>query len=266
MLPSESMKEVALITGASSGIGKELAFIHAKKGGDLVLVARNKIALDVIAREIENSFQTKVLIIQADLSLVDSGLKLYNEVKNQGIQVDYLINNAGFGDFGMFHERDLKKFQEMIQLNITTLTDLTHLFLNEMVSRNSGRILNVASTAAFLPGPLMAVYFATKAYVLHFTEAVNNEVSHTNVRLTTLCPGATESGFIEAANLGESKLVKGRKLPSSKVVANYGYKAMLKGKSVAIHGLGNYLLANVIRLFPRNFVVKMTRIVQDKSV
>jgi uncharacterized protein len=260
------MKKIALITGASSGIGKELAYIHAEKGGDLILVARSKATLNEIASDIKNKFQREVVVIALDLSIPGSSKKLFEQTQSNDYQIDCLINNAGFGDFGFFHETDLKRFQEMIQLNVTTLTELTHFYLQLMVKKGHGKIMNVASTAAFLPGPLMSVYFATKAYVLHLTEAINNEISTKGVTLTALCPGATESGFIAAANLGESKLVKDRKLPSSKTVAQYGYKAMLKGKPVAIHGIGNYLLANVIRFFPRNFVTNMTRKVQNKSI
>jgi len=153
----------------------------------------------------------------------------------------------------------------MINLNITTLTQFTKLYLQDMVKHRSGKIMNVASTAAFQPGPIMAVYFATKAYVLSFSEAVNNEVSDKGVTVTTLCPGATESGFQAAAAMEESNLVKGRKLPTSKEVAEYGYAAMLKGKTVGIHGLMNWILANSVRFTPRSLVVKITRKIQGKA-
>ena len=152
----------------------------------------------------------------------------------------------------------------MINVNITTLTYLTRLFLPAMVSRGYGRIMNVASTAAFQPGPTMAVYYATKAYVLHFSEAIANELENTGVTVTALCPGATESNFQAAAEMQESKLVKGKKLPTAKEVATYGYQAMMKGKTVAIHGAKNYLMANSVRFVPRNLVVKIARAVQDK--
>jgi uncharacterized protein len=152
----------------------------------------------------------------------------------------------------------------MINLNITALTQLTKLFLKDMVERRSGKVLNVASTAAFQPGPTMAVYYATKAYVLHFSEAIANEVKPFGVTVTALCPGATESGFQAAAAMEDSKLVKGRKLPAAKEVAQYGYNAMMKGKTVAIHGFVNYILANSVRFMPRNVVTKVTRFIQDK--
>lgn len=255
----------ALITGASNGIGLELAREHAAKGGNLVLVARNKSRLDELKIELESKYKVQVYNIGKDLSLPNAALEVYEETHQKNIQIDYLINNAGFGDFGMFVESDWNKELQMINLNITTLTHFTKLYLQDMVKRGSGKIMNVASTAAFQSGPTMAVYYATKAYVLSFSEAVNNEVSNTGVTITTLCPGATESGFQAAAAMEESNLVKGRKLPTSKEVAEYGYAAMLKGKTVAIHGMLNYLMANSVRFAPRALVVKLTRKIQDKA-
>ncbi len=255
----------ALITGASNGIGLELARIHASKGDDLVLVARNKARLDELKAELEQQYKVTVYSIDKDLSLPNAAQEVYNATQKQNIQIDYLINNAGFGDFGMFTETDWNKELQMINLNITTLTQFTKLYLKEMAKRGSGKIMNVASTAAFQSGPTMAVYYATKAYVLSFSEAIANEVSEKGVTVTTLCPGATESGFQAAAAMEESALVKGKKLPTSKEVAEYGYKAMMKGKTVAIHGLMNYIMANSIRFLPRALVVKVTRKIQDKA-
>ncbi len=257
--------KTALITGASNGIGLELAKIHASKGGNLVLVARNKSKLDELKTDLENQYNISVYTIGKDLSQENAAQEVYNETKQQKIQIDYLINNAGFGDFGMFVETDWNKELQMINLNITTLTQFTKLYIKDMVARKSGKIMNVASTAAFQSGPTMAVYYATKAYVLSFSEAIDNEVSDKGVTVTSLCPGATESGFQAAAAMEESALVKGKKLPTSKEVAEYGYKAMLKGKTVAIHGLMNYLMANSVRFTPRAIVVKLTRKLQDKS-
>jgi hypothetical protein len=259
------MKNTALITGASNGIGLELAKVHASKGGDLVLVARNKTKLDELKAELESQFKVSVYTIGKDLSAINSAQEVYDETTKQNIQIDYLINNAGFGDFGMFVETEWNKELQMINLNITTLTQFTKLYLQDMVKRRSGKIMNVASTAAFQPGPTMAVYFATKAYVLSFSEAVNNEVSDKGVTVTTLCPGATESGFQAAAAMEESNLVKGKKLPTSKEVAEYGYAAMMKGKTVAIHGLMNWIMANSVRFIPRAIVVKVTRKIQGNT-
>jgi len=259
------MRKTALITGASNGIGLELAKVHASKGDNLVLVARNKNKLDELKLELEKQFKISVYTIGKDLSAANAAQEVYDETVQQKIQIDYLINNAGFGDFGMFYETDWNKELQMINLNITTLTHFTKLYLKEMVKRRSGKIMNVASTAAFQSGPTMAMYYATKAYVLSFSEAINNEVSDKGVTVTTLCPGATESGFQVAAAMEESKLVKGKKLPSSKEVAEYGYKAMMKGKTIAIHGFMNAVMANSVRFTPRSLVVKITRSMQNKS-
>ncbi len=255
----------ALITGASNGIGLELAKIHASKGDDLVLVARNETKLKVLKTELEQKFKVKVFVIGKDLSEQNAAQQVYDETKKQNIQIDYLINNAGFGDFGMFVETDWNKELQMINLNITTLTQFTKLYLKDMVQRRKGRIMNVASTAAFQSVPTMAVYYATKAFVLSFSEAIDNEVSDKSISVTALCPGATESGFQAAAAMEESALVKGKKLPSSKEVAEYGYKAMMNGKTVAIHSVMNWLMANLVRFTPRALVVKITRKLQDKA-
>ena len=259
------MKNTALITGASNGIGLELAKIHASKGGDLVLVARNKAKLDELKVALENQFKVSVYTIGKDLSAINSAQEVYEETSKQNIQINYLINNAGFGDFGMFSETNWDKELQMINLNITTLTLFTKLYLQDMVKRGSGKILNVASTASFQPGPTMAVYCATKAYVLSFTEAVSNEVINKGITITALCPGATETGFKAAGAMNESNLFKGKKLPSAKNVAEYGYTSMIKGKTVAIHGFMNYIMSNSIRFIPRAMVLKVSRKMLDKS-
>jgi uncharacterized protein len=263
--PSNSNMKTALITGASNGIGLELARVHASRGGNLVLVARNKSKLDALKTELENKYSVSVYVIEKDLSKINAAQEVYDETTGKGIQIDYLINNAGFGDFGMFAETDGNKELQMINLNITALTQFTKLYLQDMVKRKAGRIMNVASTAAFQAGPTMAVYCATKAYVLSFSEAVDNEVRDKGISITALCPGATESGFQTAASMEDSNLVKGKKLPTSKDVAEYGYAAMLKGKAVAIHGTMNYIMANSVRFIPRAMVLKVSRRFLDKS-
>jgi hypothetical protein len=257
--------KTALITGASMGIGYELARQFAQHGNDLVLVARSADKLTAIAADFAKRYSIRVEVIAADLSQPDAAQTVYDEVKRRGLSIEYLVNNAGFGEFGMFVETDWRKEQQMIDLNITTLTHFCKLFVRDMVAQRSGKILNVASTAAFQPGPTMAIYYATKAYVLHFSEAINNELEGTGVSVTALCPGATESNFQAAANLTESKLVKGKKLPTSAEVAEYGYKAMMRGQTVAIHGVMNYLMANSVRFTPRALVVKIARWMQDKA-
>jgi short-subunit dehydrogenase len=228
-------------------------------------VARNKFKLDELKAELERQFKVSVYTIGKDLSAYNSVQEVYDETTKQNIQIDYLINNAGFGDFGMFVETEWNKELQMINLNITALTQFTKLYLKDMVKHGSGKIMNVASTAAFQSGPTMAIYYATKAYVLSFSEAVNNEVSDKGITVTTLCPGATESGFQAAAAMEESNLVKGKKLPTAKEVAEYGYTSMIKGKTVAIHGMINWIMATSVRFIPRSLVVKLTRKIQDKA-
>lgn len=178
--------------------------------------------------------------------------------------VDILINNAGFGDYGYFHETDIEKQKQMIDLNIRTLTELTYLFGRDMIERKSGKILNVASTAAFQPGPLMSVYYATKHYVLAFSEGIAEEWSTFGVTVTALCPGPTESGFQKEAHLESSKLFHGKKLPTSHEVAQFGYEALLRGKRVAIHGLMNRIMAWSTHITPNWFLVKIVKWMQGK--
>ena len=258
------MNKTALITGASGGIGLEFARIHASKGDNVVLVARNKQKLVELKESFEKEFKIHAYPVEKDLSVPGAPDEVFKELQKQNISVDYLINNAGFGDFGMFADTDWNKQEKMINLNITALTHLTRLFLPGMISRRQGKILNVASTAAFQPGPTMSVYFATKAYVLSFSEAVNNEVKEHGITVTALCPGSTESNF-HAVTMGDPGLVKERVLPSPKSVAEYGYSAMMKGKAVVIPGLKNRFMAKAVGFFPRAFIVKKARNVQEKK-
>jgi short-subunit dehydrogenase len=259
------MATTALITGASTGIGYELALILAKNKINLVLVARSKEKLLNLQTKLAAEIGIKVSVLDLDLSTESSAQQVFDFCQQQKIKVDYLINNAGFGDYGFFHESDWKKQAEMLQLNIVTLTQLTHLFLPNMIKNKSGKILNVASIAAFLPGPLMSVYYATKAYVLHFSEALANELKDDGITVTTLCPGPTESGFQALAAMEESKIVKGKKMATSKEVAEYGFQAMMKGEQVAIHGFMNKLMVNSIRITPRSLALKIVRQMQDKK-
>lgn len=253
-----------IITGASSGIGLELAKVFAKNQHDLILVARSKEKLMEIAEILSEKYKVQTTVFSKDLTDLESIKEVYNELKSQNIDIDFLINNAGFGDFGLFYETNWQNEKKMIDLNITALTYFTKLFLKDMVSKNSGKIMNLASTASFQPGPLMAVYYATKAYVLHFSEAVANEIKNTDVTITALCPGPTSSGFQETANLEGSGLIKG-KLPTSAEVAEYGYKVMMKGKTVSIHGLMNKIMAASVRFLPRNIVTNIVRNLSEKK-
>ncbi len=255
----------ALITGASGGTGAELAKLFAADGHNLVLVARSENKLKELAARLEQQYKIVVHVLAKDLGNYHAAKEIADWCSSNKVTIDYLVNNAGFGDFGFFHESDWAKQEQMINLNITTLTYLTRLFLPGMVERKNGRILNVASAAAFQPGPTMSVYYATKAYVLHFSEAIANELEGTGVTVTALCPGAFESGFQAAAAMEESKLVKGKKLPSSLEIATYGYRQMLKGTRVAIPGLMNKIMANSIRFTPRGLVLKIVRAMQNKA-
>ena len=258
------MSKSALITGSSNGIGYELAKINAENGNDLVLVSRNRCKLDVLKGTLVKLHGINVYIIEKDLSSAGAAREVYDELQSQNIIVDYLVNNAGFGDIGLFAESDWNKQERMINLNVTALTHLTRLFLPGMIDRGSGKILNVASTASFQPGPTMSVYFATKAYVLSFSEAVNNEVRKMGITVTALCPGSTDSGF-HAAAAGDERHVRERKLPSAREVAEYGYKSMMKGKAVAIPGFKNTIMATTVRFIPRSLVVKAARKIQENK-
>lgn len=256
----------AFITGASGGIGLELAKIHARNGHNLILAARSGDRLNMIKSELEEAYSIRVDVIAIDLSEPGAAHRLFELAGGKDLHVDFLINNAGFGTFGMFAEAEIGKTEEMMRLNMESLTTLTRLVLPGMLSRKSGRIMNIASTAAFQPGPLMAVYFASKAYVLRFSEALANEVQGSGVTITVYCPAATQSGFQTAAKMEDSRLVKNRKLDTAESVAHDAYKAMMRGQSVAIYGRINALLAWSTGLFPSAMVAKIARwMIERKS-
>jgi len=246
------------------GIGYEFARVLAREGYDLVLVARSKPKLQELSVRLKEEFQTRSYIFEADLSRPEMVNSLTDFITEHQLGIDVLINNAGFGDYGLFTETSLERTTQMINLNITALTMLTRFFARDMAGRKQGRIVNVASTAAFLPGPLMAVYYATKAYVLSFSEAIANEMKDTGVTITVLCPGPTASGFQAAADISETRLVKGKKLPTSREVAEYGYRSMIKGETIAIHGLLNKMQVFGVRLMPRSIVPAIVRKVSEK--
>jgi uncharacterized protein len=258
------VNKTALVTGSSGGIGLELARIHAENGYNLVLVARSKYKLDELKFELEKKHQIQVYVIAKDLTLSDAPDEIYSELKQHSVFVDHLINNAGMGDIGLFADSDWNKQEQMIKLNITALTHLTRLFLPDMIACGSGKILNIASTASFQPGPTMSVYFASKAYVLSFSEAINEELSDLGITVTALCPGSTESGF-HAVAIGEGKKLKERSLPTAREIARYGFRAMMKGRPVAIPGLKNTIMATSVRFFPRSLVVKAAGKIQKKK-
>jgi len=260
--------KTALITGASFGIGLELARIFAREGYNLVLVARSGDKLRQLASELEKAHGTRSLILATDLTEPGAPAHVLDQTTRADIQVDVLVNNAGFGQYGMFAENDLEECLRQIQLNVTALTHLTRLYLPAMIERakterKSGRILNVASTATFQPGPLMAVYFATKAYVLHLSEALANELNGTGVTVTCLCPGVTATEFHKRANATGQRLLKFGAM-DARTVAEDGYHALMSGKPVAISGFKNWLLAQSVRLLPRWLATAIVRKTQEQ--
>ncbi|WP_353776991.1 SDR family NAD(P)-dependent oxidoreductase [Winogradskyella sp. 3972H.M.0a.05] len=229
------MKTTALITGAASGIGKEFSRIHASKGGNIVAVDMNAEGLKSLKSELEKEHGIEVYIIVKNLTQLSAPKEIYDEVKNQGIEVNYLINNAGFGGVGAFHERDWDIDLAMIQVNVLALTALTRQFLPDFIARDSGKILNVSSTVSLIPGPFQAVYFATKAFVTSFNRSIHGELSDTNVSSTAVLPGATKTAFGDHSGMNKTAIYK--KPASAAEVALQGYNAMEKGEVEVIAGL-----------------------------
>ncbi|NWF69818.1 MAG: SDR family oxidoreductase [Chloroflexi bacterium] len=248
---SSAQKRTALITGASGGIGLEFGKIFAREGYNLVLVARSGGKLHEIAAELTKQYGAQVTVLAQDLGQPNAAQAVYDALQAQNINVDVLINNAGFANYGYFTEIETQKDLDLIQLNIAVLTHLCKLFLPGMKAHGWGRVLNVASTAAFFPGPLMAVYYASKAYVLSLSEALAREMRGTGVIVTALCPGPTESGFQQRAAMEDSKLVQGG-LMSAAQVAEEGYRALMGGTTVVVTGIMNKIIAFSHRLMPRN--------------
>lgn len=246
-----------LITGASSGIGYEFSKIFAKNDYDLVLVARSSEQLQMIADEICSIYNVTVKVIAKDLSTVNSAEEIYFEIAKDSGTIDILINNAGIQVYGPFSETNMEDELRMINVNLIALTRLTKLFLKDMAKRGNGKILNVGSTGSFAPGPLNAVYCATKAYVLSFSEAIAEEASGTGVTITTLCPGATKTGFAKRANIENIRLFKSRVMEASEV-AEIGYRALMKGSITVVAGIRNKLTAFSIRMTPRRIVTKIS--------
>lgn len=253
------MKNTALVTGASGGIGRELARVHAESGGDLVVVARSGDALRELKGELENAHGITVEVIEKDLNDPEAAKVIFEALRDKNIEVEILINNAGFGTFAPFIRTDWDKQAAIIAVNIHALTGLTHRFLPGMVERNRGRVLNVASTAAFYPGPLMSVYYASKHYVSAFSDSLAEELRDTEVTITTLYPGPTDTGFQSRAGNENIRLMKKYIVMSPKSVAEYGYQKMLAGKLVAVPGLFNKLSAVLPRFLPRKAAMRIVR-------
>ena len=258
------MTKTALITGASSGIGKALADYHASKGGNLILTARREDQLNAIKTELETKHGITAHVIPLDLGAEGAAQKLYDAVSATGTKVDILINNAGFGGHGRHIDRDLDQEMAMIDLNVKALVSLTHLFARDMVKNGGGKILQVGSTAGFMPGPKQAVYFATKAFVNSFSQAIDQELRGQGVTCTVLAPGYVETEFAKAANLDGTGLVKGGGR-TAESVAKIGYDAMMEGKLVKINEAGlSFMLNWLLPFFPRRMGLKMVDRMQSK--
>jgi len=260
----DSKTQTALITGASGGIGYELAKLFARDHSNLVLVARNAEKLNQVASELQSQFGITVKTVALDLASPPAAKSLFDQMQREGVAVDVLVNNAGFGSFGEFAGMPEEEILGQIQLNVTALTHLTRLFLPPMLARRRGKVMNVASTAAFQPGPLMAVYYATKAYVLSFTEALANEVAGSGVMVSCFCPGATDTGFAKRAGTEDSRLFRKLRPMNAEIVARDGYRGLMAGRIVVISGVQNWLLAESVRFAPRKMVTAISRWVAEK--
>jgi uncharacterized protein len=259
------MRYVALITGASSGIGMELARIHAKKGNDLVLIARRKKNLNNLKAELETECKINVIIIIKDLSDTRSPAEIFTETQEMRIEIDYLINNAGFGGYGYFYKCSAEDFHSMLNVNVVSLMLLTRLYLPGMIERKKGKILNVSSTASFLPGPLQAVYYASKAFVTSFSQALAEELKNTGVTVTALCPGPVDTEFLEISEMGKSNLIRTHKTARPEETARIGYRDMMKGKLLSFDNrLLWFSLRWLIHLLPRRTLLKISRKTMEK--
>ena len=255
--------KAGLITGASSGIGLELAKIHASKGENVLLVARRKEKLLVLAEEIEAKFKVQALVFECDLGDENAVEELIESIASKGIFVNFLFNNAGFGGWGKFADRSASDDHQMIAVNVQALTALTHGFLPEMIEKNEGKILHTASTAGFIPGPLQATYFATKAFVVSLTKATNYELRNTNISVTALCPGPVKTEFEFAAGMGNAKMFE--KGADAYSTAQKGYQAMMKGKTIIISDFGFRILIKYLSPFiPESFILKVVEKIQTK--
>jgi hypothetical protein len=254
----------ALITGASSGIGLELARIMAREGHHLILSARNVLALEELANELHSKHKVEVHIVPYDLSEPRSAFAFHTEIKKRNLSIDILVNNAGFGLLGEFKEQDPDMLHRMIELNCSSLMILSRLFADELI-QSKGRILNIASVAAFYSGPLMAVYYATKAFVVSFSEALNFELSKHGVSVTAHCPGPTHSNFQDRAGMHNTSLFTMLPVPDSKTVAEHAYHAMMKRKPLAIHGFVNRMMLSFSAFCPRSLKVRMVHAFQSSK-
>ncbi len=264
-MQAENNNRYALITGATEGIGYELARLFAQDGYNLVIVARTEQNLQEASKVLSKEYGIQVIPIAKDLFQPNAPFELYDEVKAKNIAVDVLVNDAGQGQFGLFVESDIRRQLEIIQLNVSSLTALTYLFVKDMVARNEGKILQLASIASELPGPWQAVYHATKAYVLSFTEALINELKETGVTLTALQPGATDTDFFNKAEIQNSKILD-TKLSDPVKVAKDGYEALMKGDDKIVSGFKNKAMVASSNVMPDTMVAdQMNKMQKDKT-
>jgi uncharacterized protein len=259
------MNQTALITGASGGIGYELAKLFAKDHYNVVLVARSAPKLTQFADELQRQFSVSAKAVPLDLTAVAAPQFLFDQLQREGIMVDVLVNNAGYGVLGEFLKVSVDESLGQIQLNIIALTHLTKLFLGPMIERHSGKIMNVASTAGFQPGPLMSVYYASKAYVISFSEGLANELKGSGVTVTCLCPGPTETSLQERAGMENTRLVKSLRPMDAKTVARDGYRGLMADKTLVISGFRNWLVAESVRFSPRKLVTAVSRKLLDRA-
>lgn len=258
-------QKTVLITGASNGFGMEFAKLFAKDGYNMVLVARSVDRLRELGYSLQDEHQLQqVCIVQSDLSRREAPQEIYDQLKQNGVHVDVLVNNAGVGVHGFFHETELDRELDLIQLNITSLVHLTKLFLKDMVARNEGKILNLASIVSFMPSPLMAVYAASKAFVLSFSEALQNEVKDKNITITALCPGASDTYFFKRADAENSRAANGP-LSSPEDVARDGYAALMKGETRIISGVMNKVQAGISNVLPDSALASTMRFQMEEK-
>ena len=257
--------QVALITGASAGIGVDLAECFARDGYDLILTARSEPALQEVANRLAQAHGVQAHVIAQDLGAIGGGTALAQAIKQRGLAVDVLVNNAGYGHAGALTSSDLPTQLGMIDLNVRALVELTYHFWNDMLTKGRGGVLNVASTAAFQPGPLMANYYASKAYVLSFSEALWEEARGTGVHVSCLCPGPTVSKFRERAGTGKTRLSRvGSAMPSAPV-AQQGYRGFRANTRVVVTGARNAFIAGIGKFLPRTTLLRIVRDMQSPA-
>ena len=256
--------KITLITGATGGLGKAFADEFAKHGNNLLLVGRNESKLNELKETILSKYKVEVLTYACDLKENDSCKKIKEFAESKELFVNILINNAGFAEFGEFANTSLERHLEMVDVNVRALVELTHLFMQDMIKNHEGKIMNLASIAAFCGGPYMSTYYASKSYVLNFSEGICKELKKTGVTVTALCPGTTATGFEKAAHLDNSKLFKTLRVTTPDKVATYAYKKLMKGKEIAIHGWTNRVLIFSLRLVPRKLARSVICKIQAK--